>query len=105
MTFRQMELFILVCEQEVLIKLPPFYSYQQSISKIIKELEDELSCKLLHRSSSGFNQIWSSFSGGARLLWKRKLSLFQSFPNEEFPKETIYLGMAFGVIAAIHIST
>ena len=56
MTFRQMELFILVCEYKSISKTSEkLFISQQGVSKMIRELEKELSCKLLNRTKNSIS--------------------------------------------------
>ncbi len=105
MTFRQMELFIAVCENKSISKASEkLFISQQGISKMIRELEDELSCKLLNRTKNGISptENGSYFLGECKAILERKDSLLLNIADKrEIPHETIYLGMAYGMIAAL----
>lgn len=105
MTFRQMELFLAVCEHKSINKASESYFIsQQGISKMIKELEQELGCKLLYRTSSGVipTKYGTYFLNECRTMLEKKSYIYSHITQvKDFPEETIFLGMAFGVISAI----
>lgn len=105
MTFRQMELFSAVCECKSINKASQIYHVsQQGISKMIRELEDELGCKLLVRSKQGVvpTPYGAYFLIECNAFLSKKDYLCENICNiTDFPKETLYLGMAYGVISAL----
>ena len=103
MTFRQMELFIAVCEHNNITKTSELmYISQQGVSKMIRDLEDELGCTLLHRRKNG---VMPTEKGMFFLTECRSIIEKQNFicsnlaTLEEFPTEKIQIGMAFGMIS------
>ena len=105
MTFRQMELFILVCEYKSISKASEkLFISQQGVSKMIRELEKELSCKLLNRTKNGISPTESGlyFLGECREILERRDSILSNISNKKgIPYETIYIGMSYGMIAAL----
>ena len=106
MTFRQMELFLAVCECGSITKASREHHISpQGISRMILDLEKELSCELLHRSLSGVSVTAQGsflYEECRRILkWKDGLPLAIS-QCAEAQRETVELGMAFGVIGAVH---
>ncbi len=105
MTFRQMELFIAVCEYKSINKASEaHFISQQGVSKMIRELEDELDCTLLERTKNGVTPTprGTYFLQECRTIVEKKAFLCDNISKmKEFPKEIIHLGMAFGMIAAI----
>ncbi len=105
MTFRQMELFIAVCENKSISKASDIHFIsQQGISKMIRELEQELNCILLKRTKSGVipteNGIY--FLAECKAILERKNTLLSTISDpKDFIHETIFLGMAYGMIAAL----
>ncbi len=105
MTFRQMELFIAVCENKSISKASDIHFIsQQGISKMIRELEQELNCILLNRTKNGVipteNGVY--FLGECKAILERKKLLLSTISNpKDFIHETIFLGMAYGMIAAL----
>ncbi|MFI3254192.1 MAG: LysR family transcriptional regulator [Eubacteriales bacterium] len=105
MTFRQMELFIAVCEHRSMNRTATAcFVSQQSISKMIKELEEELGCSLLARSKQGViptkkgRYLLNEF----RIMVEKKNFLIENLANmEKTNQETLRLGMAFGMISAL----
>lgn len=109
MTFRQMELFIAICEAESINKaaLTNFIS-QQGLSKMIQELEQELDCKLLIRSKQGIKPTGCGmyFLNECRQMIEKKEQLSTHINNiKDIPQEVISLGMAFGMISVINYKT
>lgn len=105
MTFRQMEVFIAVCECKSINKASSvYYVSQQGISKIIRELEKELGCQLFYRSINGVSptQYGAYFLDECRIILERKRYMYSHISHvKDVPQETIFLGMAFGVISVL----
>lgn len=105
MTFRQMELFLAVCECKSINKAAVAYHVsQQGISKMIRDLEKELGCQLLDRNVSGVSptQYGAYFLDGCRTILERKEYICSHISQvKDTPKETIFLGMAYGVVSAL----
>ena len=105
MTFRQMELFVCVCENKSISKTSEkLFISQQGISKMIRELEEELECKLLNRTKSGvtMTENGSYFFAECKSILDKKKALVNNISDKhKIPHETIYLGMAYGIIAAL----
>ncbi len=105
MTFRQMELFSAVCECKSINKASQIYHVsQQGISKMIRELEEELGCSLLVRSKQGVTPTpyGAYFLIECNTFLSKKEYICQNISKvTDFPKEKIYLGMAYGVISAL----
>lgn len=106
MTFRQMEIFIAISEEESINKAAAvLFISQQGISKMLRELEEELGCQLLERTQKGvkLTQCGRYFLGECRIMVEKKTFLTNHIAHIKcFPQEVISLGMAFGVIAVIH---
>ena len=105
MTFRQMELFMAVCESGSITKASKrSHVSPQGISRTIRDLEEELGCELLLRSHSGIalTPRGSFFyeECGRIIRWKDTLPAALRH-CEELPPETVRLGMAFGIITAL----
>ncbi len=103
-----MELFLAVCEAKSISKASEenFVS-QQGISKMIKDLEEELGCKLLIRTKTGVQptECGEYFQAECRHMLNRKNYLSSNISRiADAPHELLRLGMAFGVIAAIPYS-
>jgi len=100
-----MELFIGVCECKSINKTSAIYHVsQQGISKMIRELEEELGCKLLFRDSNGVSptQYGAYFLDECRIILERKSYMCSHISEiKGTPQETIFLGMAFGVVSAL----
>ncbi len=105
MTFRQMELFIAVCEHKNISKASQMHFVtQQGISKTIRELETELGCTLLHRTKTGVlpTECGAYFLSECRLLIEKKDYICSHISQlKEIPHEVIHLGMAYGIISAL----
>ncbi len=105
MTFRQMELYIAVCEQSSISKASETnYVTQQSVSKVIRDLEGELGCSLLQRTKKGITptECGLFFLAECRHMLERKEYLFEHITHlTEVPIENISLGFAFGVVSAL----
>ncbi len=105
MTFRQMELFSAVCECKSINKASHMYHVsQQGISKMIRELEEELGCTLLIRNKQGVTPTpyGAYFLIECNTFLNKKEYIYQNISKvTDFPKETLYLGMAYGVISAL----
>lgn len=109
MTFRQMELFISICEAESINKaaVTNFIS-QQGLSKMIQELEQELDCQLLVRSKQGIKPTGCGlyFLNECKQILEKKEHLTTHINNiKDIPQEVINIGMAFGMISVIHYKT
>ncbi len=105
MTFRQMELFLAVCEYESMNRAAnaQFIS-QQGISKMIRELEEELGCPLFIRSKNGVTPTKSGtyLLGECRAMLEKRNFIAENLNQmEDLPVEIIHLGMAFGMISAM----
>jgi len=100
-----MEVFMAVCKCKSISKTSVMYHVsQQGISKMIRELEEELGCQLLHRDNSGVapTQYGVFFLNECSIILEQKKHLCSHISNvKETPQETIFLGMAFGVISVI----
>ena len=105
MTFRQMEVFIEVCECKSINKASTVYHVsQQGISKIVRELEEDLGCQLLYRNINGVSptKYGSYFLDECRIILERKRYMYSHISQiKDVPQETIFLGMAFGVISVM----
>lgn len=105
MTFRQMELFLAVCEHKSINKVSKLYFIsQQGISKAIKSLEDELKCQLLYRNAHGVTPTKYGFHllNEFRMILDKKDFICSHLTElEDFSQEIIFLGMSFGMISAI----
>ncbi len=105
MTFRQMELFMLVCEHQSINRAAEAsFVSQQGVSRMIKELEEELGCTLLTRSKQGvaLTKSGTYFLGECRTMVEKKNFLQENLSQmEDLPIEIIHVGMAFGVISAL----
>ena len=105
MTFRQMELFVAVCEYKSINKTSAAYHIsQQGISKTIREVEEELGCVLLNRDINGVSptRFGTYFLNECRIILERKNYVCSHITQiEDMPQETIYLGMAFGVVSSL----
>ncbi len=105
MTFRQMELFVLVCKHKNITKASEAgYVSQQGISKSICDLEKELGVSLLQRTQKG---VMPTASGKyllqecTAMLEKNQLLRERIQNIQNAPQEIIHMGLAFGVIAAL----
>ncbi len=105
MTFRQMEVFIAVCKCKSISKASAVYHVsQQGISKMIRELEAELGCQLLYRDINGVSPTpyGAYFLNECQTIIERKNHMCSHIAQiKNIPKETIFLGMAFGVVSAL----
>ncbi|OOB80598.1 MAG: transcriptional regulator [Epulopiscium sp. Nuni2H_MBin003] len=105
MTFRQMEIFVAVCDNSNITKTSEEYLIsQQSISKMIKELEIELDAQLLYRTTTGVTPTpkGAYFLEECRQIIYRKGLIYKQIRKiKDFTIETIRLGMAFGIISVI----
>ena len=105
MTFRQMELFIAVCECKSITKASEIHHVsQQGISKMIRELEKELGCQLLYRDTNGVSptKYGAYFLDECRIILDRKNHMCSHISKiKDVPQETIFLGMAFGIISVL----
>jgi LysR family transcriptional activator of glutamate synthase operon len=105
MTFRQMEVFIAVCDCKSINKASiTLHVSQQGISKIVQALEEELGCQLLHRQKNGISptQYGVYFLDECRTILERKKYMCSHISEiKDFPQEIIFLGMAFGVVSAL----
>lgn len=105
MTFRQMEMFIAVCEYKSINKASAMcHVAQQSVSKMMRELEEELGCPLFYRNVSGVSptQYGLYFLDECRTILERKQYMCSHISQiKETPQETIFLGMSFGVISVL----
>lgn len=105
MTFRQMEIYTAVCEcGSITTASREYHISPQGISRSIRDLEEELGSTLLTRSVTGVavTPRGSFFYDECRriLRWKEGLAAQLAAWDGE-PKETIQLGMAYGVISAV----
>lgn len=109
MTFRQMEVFIKICEEESINKAATsLIISQQGLSKMLRELEEELGCLLLERTQKGvkLTHCGRYFLGECRTIVEKKTFLTEHISHiKDFPQEVIHLGMCFGMIAVIHYKT
>lgn len=100
-----MELFSAVCEHKSINKTSIIHHVsQQGVSKMIRELEDELGCKLLIRSKQGVTptHYGAYFLRECRAFLDKKNHICENITNiTDFPKETLFLGMAYGIISAL----
>lgn len=105
MTFRQMEMFIAVCQHKSINRTSVVYHIsQQGISKTIRELEEELGCKLLNRDINGVSptQYGTYFLNECRIILERKNYVCSHITQiKDISRETIFLGMAFGVVSSL----
>ena len=105
MTFRQMELFLAVCESGSITSASKRgHVSPQGVSRTIRDLEEELGCELLLRSHAGIavTPRGSFFYEECRRILRWKDALPDALRHcEENPPETVRLGMAFGMIAAL----
>lgn len=105
MTFRQMEVFLAVCECRSISRTATLYHVsQQGISKMIRDLEEELGCRLLNRNIHGVSptKYGAFFQDECRFILERKHYMSSHILDiSNTPKETIYLGMAFGVVSVL----
>lgn len=105
MTFRQMEVFIAVCECKSINKASAVHHVsQQGLSKMIRDLEEELGCQLLYRGTNGVSptQYGAYFLEECRIILDRKKYMSSHILKvKSAPKETIFLGMAFGVVSVL----
>ncbi|MFI3250307.1 MAG: LysR family transcriptional regulator [Eubacteriales bacterium] len=105
MTFRQMEIYIAVCEHKSMNQTAAAcFISQQSVSKVIRELEEELGCTLLTRSKLGViptkrgRYLLNEF----RIMVEKKKYLVENLADmQQETLETLRLGMAFGMISAL----
>lgn len=105
MTFRQMELFVDVCENGSITNASRHsHVSPQGISRTIRQLEEELGSELITRTHSGISVTprGSFFYEECRrvLKWKTDIPLVLD-RCEDNPPETIDLGMAFGMITTL----
>ena len=105
MTFRKMELYVIVCESgSITTASRRSHVSPQGISRTIRDLEGELGCELLLRSHSGIavTPRGSFFYEECRrtIRWKDGLPQALERCEDEVP-ETINFGMAFGMITAV----
>lgn len=100
-----MELFLAVCEYKSINQAAEaYYVSQQGISKMIRDLEAELGCNLLHRTQKGVapTQQGMYFLGECRSMLEKKESVCSNITSiSDYPQEIIHLGMAFGMISTI----
>lgn len=100
-----MELFISVCECKSISNAAKLYHVsQQGISKTIRDLEKELGCQLLHRDNNGVTptQYGAYFLDECRIILERERYMRSQITKiKDAPQETIFLGMAFGIISAL----
>ena len=106
MTFRQMEVFIAVCKCKSISKASAVYHVsQQGISKMIRELEAELGCQTaLQRYQRRIppHLMGAYFLNECQTIIERKNHMCSHIAQiKNIPKETIFLGMAFGVVSAL----
>lgn len=103
MTFRQMELFIKVCEEESINKAAGLlFISQQGLSKMIRDLEEELDCILLERHQKGVKptNCGQYFLGECKNMINKKSFISEHISEiKGFKQEVIYIGMSFGIIA------
>ena len=105
MTFWQMEIYIAVCEcGSIATASREYHISPQGISRSIRDLEEELGCRLLKRSVSGVavTERGSFFYGECRKVLKWKSGLperLAAWAGE--PEETVQLGMAYGMISVM----
>lgn len=100
-----MELFIAVCEHRSMNRTATAcFVSQQSISKMIRELEEELDCPLLKRTKQGViptkngRYLLNEF----RIMVEKKNFLLENLSKmDNTNQETLRLGMAFGMISAL----
>ena len=105
MTFRQMEVFLAVCECKNISHASEKYNVsQQGISKLIRGLEQELNCVLLKRAKQG---VAPTVQGEYFLAeCKDIISRVENLQNDlqlmkSVEQENISLGMSYGVVSAI----
>lgn len=105
MTFRQIEFYVTACQEGSFGKAAAkLLISQQSISKAVQELESELGVTLLERHASGL-----SFTSYGAFVYEEFLRILQEKSNliclvqdmKAFPKESLTVGMSFGVISAL----
>ncbi len=105
MTFRQMELFAAVCEFGSINKASAAYHLsQQGISKMVRELEAELGCKLLNRDMNGVTptQYGAYLLKECQVILEKKNFICSHILQvQDASREVIHLGMAFGIISAL----
>lgn len=108
MTFHQMELFVLVCEHKSINRAAEAsFISQQGVSKMIKELEEDLGCTLLIRSKQGVTPTKSGayFLNECKTMLDKRNFLKEHLSNiGDIPLEVLHIGMAFGVISALPFS-
>lgn len=105
MTFRQMELFMAVCESGSITSASKRgHVSPQGVSRTIRDLEEELGCELIRRSHAGISLTprGSFFYDECRRIMQWKNGLPAALLHcEENPPETVRLGMAYGMISAL----
>lgn len=106
MTFRQIELFVLVCQHESIARVSELnYVSPQSISRMMKDLELELDTCLLTRTSSGIypTEIGVYFRDECIEILAKKDAMVKNISQlSSNSKTTINVGMVMGSIAALN---
>lgn len=106
MTFKQIELFVLVCQYKSITRVSEVnFVSPQSISRMIKDLESELNTRLLHRINSGvtLTEAGKHFQKGCIEILEKKEKLTDELTSMNTrEKEVINIGMSTGSIAALN---
>lgn len=106
MTFKQIELFVLVCQYKSITRVSEAnFVSPQSISRMIKDLEIELNTTLLHRTNTGLIPTKSGeyFCDGCTEILARKDNLIENILHLNTETiATIHIGMATGSISALN---
>lgn len=106
MTFKQIELFVLVCQYKSITRVSEVnFVSPQSISRMIKDLETELNTSLLHRTNNGvtLTEAGVYFQEGCMEILEKKENLIDGLLSVNTrEKEVISIGMATGSIAALN---
>ena len=104
-TFRQIEFFIAACQEGSFSRAAKkLLVSQQSVSKAVQELEDELNVTLVKRDSKGLSLttygafVYEEF---LRILQKKNNLITHVHDMKSIPREPLLIGMSYGVISAL----
>ncbi|MFI3214441.1 MAG: LysR family transcriptional regulator [Eubacteriales bacterium] len=106
MTFKQIELFVLVCQYESIARVSELnFVSPQSVSRMMKDLETELNSTLFSRTSNGIipTEVGKYFRDECiEILVKKDMLIKNILQMNSDNKTTIHIGMALGSLAALN---